>query len=137
MMVGVAAWAAVPQAVLGTYDDDDEEIHLRYEQAPMFPGGIEALGAFLSENLQYPPRAAELGLQGTVLVRFVVRKNGSIDQVEVIRSENDMLDEEAVRVCRLLPRFTPGEIDGKPVSVYYTLPIKFHLSDYDLPDAGQ
>ena len=90
------------------------------EQPPVFPGGDEALMKFLRENLhlQSPEDIA-----GRVLIRFVVEKDGSIAHIEVRRGLTPGLDAEAVRVVKLLPKFQPGRMQGKPVRVYFNLPI--------------
>ncbi len=97
------------------------------DQKPEFPGGDAALYKFISDNLIYPPTAVENGIQGRVIVQFVVTKTGSIGNVKVVRSVDHDLDNEAIRVCKKLPNFIPGKQDGQPVNVWYTLPITFRL----------
>ena len=104
-----------------------EEIFRSVEQMPQFPGGDAALLKFLSSHINYPPMAAENNVQGKVTVQFVVGKDGHVGEVKVVRSVDRELDNEAVRVCKLLPKFTPGRQNGQPVSVWYTLPVQFKL----------
>lgn len=96
------------------------------EDMPQFPGGQAKLMEFLAANVKYP-EAVEGAIQGRVVVLFTVKKDGSIDNIEVIRSVCHELDEEAVRVVKLFPDFIPGTINGKPVDCKYTLPIVFRL----------
>ncbi len=105
------------------------EVFRTVEQMPSFPGGDAALYRFLGDNMVYPPRAAENGIQGRVVVQFVVQKDGSIGKVEVARGVDPDLDKEAVRVVKKLPAFNPGRNNGVPVSVWYTLPITFKLAN--------
>lgn len=95
-----------------------------------FPGGINEMRKFLQEHLNYPAVAQEKGLQGKCYVRFVVSENGKISNVVVKKGVPDCpeCDTEAVRVIKLMPNWKPGEIAGKPVNSFYTLPIKFTLS---------
>lgn len=101
------------------------------EQMPKFPGGEKAIMDFLSCNIVYPQRAMENGIQGKVIVQFVVTKNGNIGEVKVIRRIDPDLDKEAIRICKLLPKFIPGKMNGQPVNVWYTLPITFKLQRID------
>ena len=104
-----------------------EEVFKSVEQMPQFPGGDAALMKFLSSHINYPPMAAENNVQGKVIVQFVVDKTGKVGEVKVVRSVDKDLDHEAIRVCQALPKFTPGRQNGRPVSVWYTLPIQFKL----------
>ena len=97
------------------------------EQMPAFPGGDAALMKYLQENTHYPTIAAENGVQGRVVVGFVVEKDGSITDVTVIKSQDPALDHEAVRVVKSMPRWTPGKIDGAAVRVEYQVPVVFRL----------
>lgn len=104
-----------------------EEIFKAVEQMPQFPGGDGALMSYISSHIRYPSAAAENGVQGRVVVQFVVTKTGSIGQVKVVRSKDPDLDREAVRVVKTLPKFVPGKMNGQAVNVWYTLPIQFKL----------
>jgi protein TonB len=97
------------------------------EQMPQYPGGESALLNFVYKNLKYPASAVKDKIQGRVILRFVVTKTGEVDKVEVIRSLQPDCDKEAIRVVKMLPKFTPGNQSGKPVSIWYTMPITFKL----------
>ena len=106
-----------------------EEVFTHVEQMPKFPGGDAELYKFISNNLNYPAMAIENNVQGRVVVQFVVTKDGSIGNVKVVRSVDRDLDNEAIRVCKKLPKFIPGKQNGQPVNVWYTLPVTFKLQD--------
>ncbi|MGI6572229.1 MAG: TonB family protein [Fermentimonas sp.] len=113
-----------------------EPIFQAVENVPEFPGGQEGLMKFLSENTRYPVIAKDHGIQGRVIVRFVVSKTGEISNVEVLRGVDPSLDREAVRVVESMPAWKPGTQRGKAVNVYFTIPIQFSLSD-DSKQDGQ
>lgn len=96
------------------------------EAMPQFPGGQAKLMEFLAANVKYP-EAAEGAIQGRVVVSFTVKKDGSIDNIEVVRSVYPDLDKEAVRVVKLFPNFIPATFNGKAVDCIFTLPIIFRL----------
>lgn len=108
-------------------ESDEGEIFEVVEQNPMFPGGDKALMAWLTKNLKYPASAQENGIQGRVLVQFVVNKDGSIVDPKVLRGADPALDKEAMRVVSAMPKWTPGKQRGKTVRVRYTLPVTFRL----------
>ena len=97
------------------------------EEMPSFPGGPSALFQFLSANIQYPATAEENGIQGRVIVTFVVERDGSITDVKVVKSVDPSLDKEAVRVIKNMPRWQPGKQNGSAVRVKYTTPVTFRL----------
>ncbi|MDP4276740.1 MAG: TonB family protein [Bacteroidota bacterium] len=97
------------------------------EQMPQFPGGEEELLKFISGNLRYPSVAQEVGIEGRVIVRFVVSKNGDVEDVQVIRSLDPACDKEAIRVVKMMPKWIPGRQNGRNVPVYYTIPIVYRL----------
>ncbi len=97
------------------------------EQKPQFAGGEAAMYKWLSDNIVYPPAAAEEGVSGRVVVEFVVGKDGSISNVRVVRSRHTALDKEALRVVKAMPNWIPGRNNGQPVKVTYTLPVTFKL----------
>jgi TonB family protein len=97
------------------------------EHMPEYPGGDEALMKFINTNVVYPKTAKDRGIQGRIIVRFVVDAEGLVKDAQIIRSVYPDLDAEAMRVIGLLPKWTPGLQGGKPVSVYYTIPITFAL----------
>ena len=106
---------------------EPEQVFTAVEQMPQFPGGDAALMKYLSSNINYPQVAMENGVQGRVIVQFVVTKNGTVGEVKVIRSVDRDLDKEAIRLCKSLPKFIPGKMNGQAVNVWYTLPITFKL----------
>lgn len=108
-------------------EGDEGEVFEIVEQNPMFPGGNEELMKWLSKNLKYPASAQENGIQGRVLVQFVVNKDGSIVEPKVIRSVDPALDKEAMRVVSAMPKWQPGKQRGKTVRVRFTLPVTFRL----------
>ena len=97
------------------------------DKVPRFPGGVEALMQYLARNIKYPEEAKLLHEQGRVFIRFVVETDGSITHIRVLRGAAPLLDEEAVRVVRNMPRWIPGSQRGKPVRVIFNLPVKFTL----------
>jgi protein TonB len=97
------------------------------EQQPMFPGGQEAMYKWLSEHINYPAAASEEGVQGRVVVEFIITKTGAVENVHVVRGRHPALDKEAVRVVKAMPKWTPGRNNGQAVKVTYTLPVSFKL----------
>ena len=97
------------------------------EEMPMFPGGDPALLAYIAANTQYPEIAKENNIQGKVIVRFCVTSKGGVNQVSVLKGVDPELDKEAIRVVTTLPTFKPGKQGGKPVPVWYMVPIAFTL----------
>ena len=109
-------------------EEEEEVVFMVVETMPEFPGGQQALFKYLSENVKYPVIAQENGIQGRVICQFTVNKDGSIVDVEVVRSGGDAsLDKEAVRVIKSMPKWKPGKQRGKPVRVKYTVPVNFKL----------
>ncbi len=97
------------------------------EQMPSFKGGEAEMLKFISNNMKYPASAKENGIQGRVTVRFVITSAGKITDVQIIRGIDPACDKEAIRIVKSMPDWEPGKQNGKAVSVYYTLPIKFSL----------
>lgn len=107
---------------------DSEKVYDHVEQMPQFPGGETELLQWVSSHIQYPVSCQEANIQGRVVVQFVVKKDGSIGQVKVVRPKDPDLDKEAIRVIKSLPLFAPGKQGGIAVNVWYTLPITFKLT---------
>lgn len=107
--------------------EEETKIFTVVEQMPLFPGGDAALMAYLRDNIHYPTVAAENGVQGRVVVGFVVERDGSITDVNVLRSVDPSLDREAMRVVKGMPRWTPGKQNGSAVRVKYQVPVTFRL----------
>lgn len=97
------------------------------EDMPEFPGGIEEMYKFLSNNINYPQPCIDNGVQGKSYIKFTVEKDGSITNLEVVKSAHKLLDKEAMRVINTMPNWKPGRQLNKPVRVNYTLPINFIL----------
>ena len=108
-------------------EEEAEVIHLVVEEKPSFEGGIEAFYRYVSKNLKYPNTAKRIGVEGKVFLSFVIDKDGSITQVEVLKGIGGDCDEEAVRVLENAPRWNPGKQRGKAVKVRMQLPIVFAL----------
>ena len=106
---------------------EETKIFTVVEQMPMFPGGDAALMQYLKQNIHYPAVAAENGVQGRVVVGFVVERDGSITDVNVLRSVDPSLDKEAVRVVKSMPKWNPGKQNGSAVRVKYQVPVSFRL----------
>ena len=106
---------------------EETKIFTVVEQMPLFPGGDAALMGYLRDNIHYPTVAAENGVQGRVVVGFVVERDGSITDVNVLRSVDPSLDREAVRVVKSMPKWTPGKQNGSAVRVKYQVPVTFRL----------
>ena len=105
-----------------------QQIFTVVEEMPDFPdGGLQGLLKFLAKNIKYPVIAQENGIQGRVVCAFVVNKDGSIVDIEVLRGVDPSLDKEAVRVLSTMPKWKPGKQRGKPVRVKYTVPVMFRL----------
>ncbi len=119
----------VIQAPIEMPEEDPEEniVFVVAEKMPSFPGGQQALMKYLSENIRYPVIAQENGVQGRVIVQFTVRRDGSIDDVKVVKSADPSLDKEAVRLIKSVPAWEPGMQRGKAVNCKFTVPIVFKL----------
>lgn len=116
------------QTVGGTAGQEIEtDVFTVAEQMPIFPGGEAALLRYVSEHTKYPSIALEQEIQGVVTIRFVVTPTGAVGDVFVVQGLDPECDREAVRVVKSLPRFTPGKQQGKPVAVWYTLPVRFEI----------
>jgi periplasmic protein TonB len=102
-------------------------IHYDYEKMPEFHGGINSLIQHLRKEIKYPKHANRAGIEGRVLVGFVVNKNGIISDVKIIESVFNELDKEALRVVKKMPKWEPGMEDGETIRVSYHLPIQFKL----------
>jgi periplasmic protein TonB len=106
---------------------DDDTPFVVVEEMPMFPGGDSTLLQYIAQNTRYPEAAKTKKTEGKVIVRFCVTKAGGIDRVSVIKGVSPELDAEAARVVNSLPPFKPGKQGGKPVNVWYMVPINFAL----------
>ena len=111
----------------GKSSSQNEEILTIVEQHAEYPGGEQALLNFFRSNIQYPAIAQEEGIMGTVMLRFVVEKDGSVGDVKVVKSVHPACDKEAVRVVKKLKKFKPARHNGKPVRSWVTMPVRFAL----------
>ncbi|MFZ0282884.1 MAG: energy transducer TonB [Bacteroidales bacterium] len=108
-------------------EDPEAEPFVVVEEMPMFPGGEVELLKYIMEHTQYPEVAKENNIQGKVIVRFCVTSKGGVDKVSILKGVDPELDKEAIRVVQTLPAFKPGKQGGKPVPVWYMVPINFTL----------
>lgn len=105
----------------------EEEIFVFVEEFPSYPGGDEALYAYLGKSIQYPELARENNITGTVVIKFVVEKDGSITKASILREIGGGCGKEALRVVNAMPKWKPGKQSGKPVRTEFTLPVQFEL----------
>ena len=117
----------VAPKVVEEEEESSQPIFTVVETMPQFPGGDAALLQFLAKSIKYPVIAQENGIQGRVICAFVVNRDGSIVDAEVLRGVDPSLDKEALRVINTMPKWSPGKQRGKPVRVKYTVPITFRL----------
>lgn len=101
--------------------------YVSVQQPPEPKGGLKALYMFIAQNIRYPKNSRAMGIQGKVIVSFIVEEDGSIGHIRVLRSVWDDIDAEAVRIISKLPKWNPGLQDGKPVKVVYSIPISFSI----------
>lgn len=119
---------AIEDVIVEAEPEQEETPFQVVEKMPEFPGGNAALNAYLKKNIKYPQICRENNIQGRVLIQFIVNKDGSIVEPEVVKSVNPYLDNEAIRVISAMPKWTPGEQRGKTVRVKFTVPVNFKLN---------
>jgi len=107
---------------------NNEEVFVVAEEMPSFPGESKALYENISRNLRYPEAAKEKGVEGKVLVKFIIDKEGNVVNPIIIRAVDPALDKAAIEAVKKLPKFKPGKIGGKPVNVWYSIPIAFKIT---------
>ena len=136
IIICAVAWSLGAQAqksidlINDNYDASKDEVFHSSGHMPSFPGGDVALMKFIKDNMIYPPEALKNKIEGKVIIQFVVTKTGKVGKVKVARSVNKELDQEAVRLIKMLPDFSPGRNNvGEPVNVWYILPVIFKLPD--------
>lgn len=105
----------------------EPEIKVFVEEMPMFPGGDAALLDYIQKNTVYPEEAIEIGIEGRVVLKFVVTKDGSVGKIEILKGVDPLIDKEAIRVVGTLPKFIPGKQSGKPVNVWFSVPVLFQI----------
>ena len=126
----LSAQAKKPQAKKKTVknEPDANGVYSNSDVLPQFPGGVQALLAYINSTVKYPKEAITDGKQGRSIVSFVIMKDGTIDNVAIAKSAgSDILDQEAIRVVKSMPKWEPGTIKGKPVNVKFNVPIQFRL----------
>lgn len=126
-LIGILSCSSTSLLAQTTENSGDKPVY-SVEQMPQYPGGDEALLKFIKENLKYPKEAAEGGVEGRVVIRFVVSREGVVTDVTVVRSLNAVCDQEAMRVVKMMPTWTPGKSNGRNVPVYFTLPVVYKLN---------
>ena len=136
ILLCAVAWSLGAQAqksidlINDNYDASNDEVFHSSGHMPSFPGGDVALMKFIKDNMIYPYEALKNRIEGKVIIQFVVTKTGKVGKIKVARSVNKKLDQEAVRLIKLLPDFSPGRNNvGEPVNVWYILPVIFKLPD--------
>lgn len=108
-------------------NDDDEETRLLVEQLPEYPGGVVEFMKWLTKTLKYPDEALRRHTEGKVMVNFIVEKDGSLSNIKVVKSAGKLLDDEALRVMNLMPKWSPGKDKGKPCRTLMAIPIVFEI----------
>ena len=111
------------------YESKFEDMFIEYVMQPEFPGGMEALMDYLKANIRYPKEAKERGIQGRVIVQFIVEEDGTLTGEQVLKPVDPQLDAEAIRIARSMPKWKPGETRGKPTRMRFTFPVSFRLKD--------
>ncbi len=106
---------------------NEDSVYIVVEKMPEFPGGVVALRKFIQDNFNFG-LIGEMNIQGSIYVRFIVNNSGKVDNAQIVRGVAPLLDDEALRVVNSLPDFKPGTQNGKPVNVWYSVPIHFHLN---------
>lgn len=127
VMSGFAQKIQIVEINADTAYDTEDPIFVVVEESPSYVGGDEARLKFIKENIIYPEEARQKGIQGTVYVTFVIEKSGSLNDVKVLRGLGGGLDEEAVRVVKMMPPWQAGKQRGKFQRVQYNMPVKFTL----------
>lgn len=125
-VAGAVPYTTLPY-IINPEDFDENMVFDVVEQMPSFPGGSEALFNYLSENITYPKDCEDVCVQGRVIITFIVEKDGSITNAEVVKSVHPSFDEEALRVVKAMPRWIPGKQNGKNIRVKYSIPVSFCL----------
>ena len=123
----ILGFTALTTAHAQNTDTPCGKVYQVVEQMPQFPGGQAAMMKFIADSLRYPSVAFENGIEGRVIVKFVVDCKGNIVNPLVVRSVDPLLDREAIRLVKSMPKWIPGRQNGKPVCVIYNVPIRFKL----------
>jgi TonB family protein len=118
----------VPISAISQHDDRDKMVLMVVEKMPEYPGGDKEMYKFIASNIEYPAKAKKKGIQGRVYVTFVIERDGTVSDVRILRGIGGGCDEEAIRVVKAMPKWSPGMQKGKLVRVQYNLPISFKLT---------
>ena len=134
LLVALGAYSEPVQGELTTHIDEiileESGVFYNPEQYPQFPNNSDiGLFEWIKRNLRYPEIAKKNGVQGRVVVQFVINEDGSIGDVKVVRSVEPTLDEEAIRIVKTFPHFIPAKLNTTPIKCWYTLPINFKLPE--------
>lgn len=113
--------------VRDSISNDGDKIYDRPDVMPQFSGGESALLEYIRKNITYPVAALKQGIQGRVIVRFVINKSGRVEKVEIARPIHPACDKEAARIVKSFPKWIPGKLNGENVSVFYVIPINFKI----------
>jgi protein TonB len=105
----------------------DPEPLVIVQEMPEFPGGNDGIMKFINDNIKYPPAAVDNGVEGKVILRFVVSTDGSVRRIEILRSVDPVLDQEAIRVISKMPKWKPGKNNGTPAAVWFSVPVFFKI----------
>ena len=131
LFIALLSFGFMANAMAQHFDEGEEVIEQSdkvfevVDEMPSFPGGQSALFDFMAKNIKYPEVAEDNGIQGRVLVTFIVKKDGSLSDVRVAKSVDPSLDKEAVRIIKSMPKWNPGTHKGMYVNVKFTLPVTF------------
>ena len=133
LFIALLSFGFMANAMAQHFDEGEEVIEQSdkvfevVDEMPSFPGGQSALFDFMAKNIKYPEVAEDNGIQGRVLVTFIVKKDGSLSDVRVAKSVDPSLDKEAVRLVKSMPKWNPGIHRGRYVNVKFTVPVTFRL----------
>ena len=132
MIVGISLLLTLSSCEKDDDDIDDPEpvteiVDETVDQMASYPGGIPALMDFLNENIEYPEQAEREGIEGRVVAGFIVERDGSVSNIEILKSVHPLLDAEVVRVMSLMPNWIPGKQHGMPIRTRYGMPVTFRL----------
>ena len=127
-LIDSVAPPAPPTIEIPTVGGIEDELPLRFPEIKAeYPGGMQALLKFINNNFNYPQEAFDAGFQGTVIIGFVVKADGTIDDVKVLKKVHPSLEQEAIRVVKSMPKWKPASSDGVAVSSYFQLPVQFKM----------
>jgi TonB family protein len=113
----------------GNHQSDTDKVFTAVQKAPSFPGGMEGFAEYFDRNVKYPDHANQNHIQGVVYATFIVEKDGSLTNIFIVRSPDEEISMEALRILKMCPKFNPGMQNGNPVRVTYVMPLKFILKN--------